>query len=179
MGGALDAGANGQGRLLGSDVVGEQVRRMLLTQDMRDFVEMLGRHGVDYLLVGGFAVNYYGYVRTTQDIDFLIRPTPDNAARMMTVLEEFGFSKAGIPREALEREGTAIHLGVAPNRIDLLTHLEGLAPQEVFIAGNEIIHDGLRLRIIDLPNLIRCKRNSTRLKDLADAEELEQIAGDS
>jgi hypothetical protein len=95
------------------------------------------------------------------------------------VLEEFGFSKAGIPRDAFEREGTAIHLGVAPNRIDLLTHLQGLASQEVFTAGVAIVHEGLQLQIIDLPNLIRCKRNSTRLKDLADAEELEQIAGDS
>ncbi len=174
MGGEMDASAHGQGGCVGRNVLG-RVAAMLFTQDMRDFVRTLEKHGVDYLLIGGFAVNYYGYVRTTQDMDFLILPTVENASRMMRALTEFGFGAAGIPREAFEREGTAIHLGIEPNRIDLLTHLKGLPNERVFAAGREIEFNGLHLRIIDLLDLIQCKKNSARLKDLADAEELEQI----
>ena len=56
-----------------------------------------------YVLVGGYAVNYYGYVRTTQDIDFLIYPTKENAKNMMAALAEFGFGKAGIPKDFFQR----------------------------------------------------------------------------
>jgi predicted nucleotidyltransferase len=144
---------------------------------MKELVELFEKHDVEYMLVGGFAVNLYGYVRTTQDIDFLIYPSPENAGKMMTVLEEFGFGGAGIPREYFERPGSAIHLGAEPNRIDLLTHLKGVDNTEVFAKKRETELDGVRLHMIALDDLLKAKRSSDRLRDQADADELEKTLG--
>jgi predicted nucleotidyltransferase len=145
---------------------------MLFTRDMKELVELFVKHGVDYVLVGGFAVNLYGYVRMTQDIDFLIYPSAENALRTMKALDEFGFGGAGIPREYFEKPGSAIHLGVEPNRIDLLTHLKGVSNDDIFANRQEAVLEGTRLYVIALDDLLKAKRQSERPRDLADADEL-------
>jgi hypothetical protein len=99
---------------------------------MKEFIDLLEKYQVEYVVVGGFAVNYYGYIRTTQDIDILIFPSLKNAQNMIDALDEFGFGSAGITRGCFETEGTAVHLGVEPNRIDLLTNLKGVSNEEIF-----------------------------------------------
>ena len=148
---------------------------MLFSDDMEDLVRLMENHHVRYALVGGFAVNYYGYVRTTQDIDFLIYPSEDNAQKMMAALTEFGFGGAGIPQEYFAKEGTAIHIGVEPNRIDFLTHLQGADNDTVFDNLKEVMIEGVIMKIISYEDLLRVKKASGRLKDQADAEELEKV----
>jgi len=111
----------------------------------------------------------------TQDIDFLLDPSPANAERIMTCLESFGFGQAGIPRSAFEQPGTAIHLGVEPNRIDLLTSLQGVSNDAIFAHLVRVSIDGLELNIISLGDLLVVKRSSERLRDQADAEELARL----
>lgn len=94
---------------------------MFFSDDMKDLIKLFNHHNVPYALVGGFAVNHYGYARTTLDIDFLLNPSKENAKRTMSALNDFGVGKAGIPPEYFEKTGTAIHFGVEPNRIDLHT----------------------------------------------------------
>ena len=147
---------------------------MLFSNDMKELIELMDRHEVKYALIGGFAVNYYGYVRTTQDIDFLIYPSEDNAANMMSTLIEFGFGEAGIPQEYFAREGTAIHIGVEPNRIDFLTHLQGISNDTVFADLVDVVIEDIKMKMISYKDLIKVKKASGRLKDLADAEELEK-----
>ena len=79
---------------------------MIFTDDMRDIISLFEKYKVEYALVGGFAVNYYGYVRTTQDIDFLIFPSEENAERIKKTLQDFGFGQAGIPIEYFTKEGS-------------------------------------------------------------------------
>ncbi len=143
---------------------------------MKDLLGLFQRHGVQYVLVvGGFAVNYYGYVRTTQDIDLLVFPSADNAQRIMIALSEFGFGGAGIPQELFEREGSAVHLGTEPNRIDILTNLKGVSNSMIF-AGSQIVDvDEVPVRIISFDHLVEVKRSSDRPRDLADADELVKI----
>ena len=131
-------------------------------------------HRVEFVLVGGHAVNYYGYVRTTQDIDLLVYPSPENAQRMMAALSDFGFGEAEIPTSFFESAGSAIHLGNEPNRIDLLTTLKGVSNDQVFKNKKRIHLESLEIDIIDFQDLIQVKRQSSRLKDQADAEELEK-----
>ena len=100
---------------------------MLFSTDMKDLISLFHKHDIAYVLVGGFAVNYYGYPRMTQDIDFLLYPSKQNAENVMNALREFGFGNAGIPQELFEKTGAAVHLGAEPNRIDLLTHLTGVS----------------------------------------------------
>jgi hypothetical protein len=148
---------------------------VVLTADMKDLFGLFQRHGVQYVLVGGFAVNYYGYVRTTQDIDLLVFPSADNAQRIMIALSEFGFGGAGIPQELFEREGSAVHLGTEPNRIDILTNLKGVSNSMIF-AGSQIVDvDEVPVRIISFDHLVEVKRSSDRPRDLADADELVKI----
>ena len=148
---------------------------MFFSEDMKDLINLFNKHDVSYVLVGGFAVNYYGYVRTTQDIDFLIFPSKSNAIKVMSALKDFGFGKAGIPKEYFEEAGNAVHMGVEPNRIDLLTHLVGIDNKQIFLNYRQITMDGLLVNIIAYPDLIKAKKSSKRLRDQADAEELEKI----
>lgn len=150
---------------------------MFFSQDMKELVEFFEKYNVEYLVVGGFAVNFYGYVRTTQDIDLLVYPSQANAKRVMAALTEFGFGNAGIPREYFEREGSAIHLGSEPNRIDLLTHLQGVKNDQLFAGARRVRFEGIDVNMISYQDLLRVKKSSGRLRDLADAEELEKSSG--
>lgn len=148
---------------------------MIFTQDMKDLIVIMERHQVDYVLVGGFAVNFYGYIRTTQDVDILVNPSFKNARKMVNALDEFGFGRDGVPTEYFETEGTAIHMGVEPNRIDLLTNLRGISNKEIFQRKERVKFDNIFLNIISLEDLLACKKKSDRLKDLSDADELERM----
>ena len=64
---------------------------MKLHKDLTEFIGLLNSHKVDYVIVGGHAVAFHGYPRFTGDTDFLIRPTAENAQRLMRVLQAFGF----------------------------------------------------------------------------------------
>ncbi len=148
---------------------------MFFSTDMKDLISFFHKHEVVYALVGGFAVNYYGYSRMTQDTNFLLYPSKQNAIRIMSALQDFGFGNAGIPLSLFEKEGTAIHLGVEPNRIDLLTHLVGVSNETIFSNKKEITLDGIQVNIIHRSDLIQVKKSSERLRDNADAEELEKL----
>lgn len=147
---------------------------MFFSNDMKDLIKLFNDYKVSYALVGGFAVNYYGYVRTTLDIDLLINPTKENAKKVMSALQDFGFGKAGIPKKLFEEPGSAIHLGVEPNRIDLLTHLVGIENEQIFSNFQRVKIDATQVNIIAYSDLIQAKKNSKRLRDQADAEELEK-----
>src|SRR5512139_2957239 len=67
-----------------------------LPNDFKEFLKLLTAHEVEYLLVGGYAVGYYGYPRATGDLDIWIAVHPDNAHKLMRVLSEFGFGAVGV-----------------------------------------------------------------------------------
>lgn len=148
---------------------------MLLSADVKELLELFKIHEVEHALVGGLAVSHYGYVRVTQDVDLLVRPSKENAARVMRSLTDFGFGGAGIPQSCFEQRGIAVHLGAEPNRIDLLTSIEGVDTAAIFSAARTIELQGVRIKVISLDHLIMAKQSSTRSRDHADAEELVKI----
>jgi hypothetical protein len=148
---------------------------MLITQDMLDFIGLLNKYRVKHVLVGGFAVIFYGYIRTTQDIDFLVFPSKDNARKLLKALKEFGFGGTGFTQDIFTKKGTAIHLGAEPNRIDILTSLKGVSNRSIFSNKKRIQYKGISLNIISHKDLIESKKHSTRHKDLADADMLKNI----
>lgn len=152
---------------------------MFFSIDMKDLIILFNQYGVSYVLVGGFAVNYYGYARTTQDIDFLVFPSNENAVKVMSALDNFGFGKAGIPQNFFEEPGNVIHLGAEPNRIDLLTQLPGISNEQIFSNLQLIEIEGVSLNIISFDDLIQAKKSSQRLRDQADVEELEKCRKDN
>ena len=96
-----------------------------MNQDFKEFFRSLNAHGVECLIVGGVAYNFYAPPRATKDIDVWIRPTVENATRFLDALKAFGFVHELDAKELVERDKVLI-LGRAPNRIDVLTRPDGL-----------------------------------------------------
>jgi predicted nucleotidyltransferase len=144
-----------------------------LQKDLREFLELLNSHKVDFVVVGAHAVAFHGYPRYTGDIDFLVRSTLDNAQRVVSVLTTFGFEDAAALTESLMQPEKVIQLGRPPNRIDLLTSISGVDFDEVWSTSVAGDIDGVPVRFIGREALLKNKRASGRLKDLADVEEMD------
>lgn len=145
---------------------------MPLNKDLRAFVELLNSNGVEYVIVGAFALAWHGYPRYTGDLDVLVRPGVTNGERLMRVLREFGFGEIGISADDFAVEGSVIQLGFPPNRIDLLTGISGVAFDEVWEHRETGTVDGLAVPLIGRRELIRNKQSTGRARDLGDVEEL-------
>jgi hypothetical protein len=127
---------------------------------------------VEYLLVGGYPVSYYGYARTTADIDIWIRVTKLNAGRVSEALVEFGFNPENVRPALFLRKGKIFRIGVAPLRIDILTNVSGLTFDKSYPGRTVAKIDGITVPVISLKDLKKNKRASGRLKDLDDLENL-------
>lgn len=143
-----------------------------ISPDMRDFLELLIKHDVQFALCGVFAVTYYGFIRTTMDIDILVYPSATNASRIMLALAEFGFGNAGIEPSAFENPGTVITLGAQPNQIDLLTSMSTEGADAVFADLHVTEIWGMRIPVVSRHSLLRAKKEAGRPKDRIDYEEL-------
>jgi len=148
--------------------------QMPFSNDLREFIELLNSNRVEYVVVGAFAVAWYGYPRYTADLDILIRPNKQNAERVLAALAQFGFGSLGISCEDLTTEGRVIQLGVKPNRIDLLTSISGVAFEEAWASRVKGVLDGISVQYIGRSALIRNKQSTGRAKDKGDAEELKK-----
>jgi len=147
-----------------------------LQKDLREFIELLNSHRVEYLVVGGHAVAFHGYPRYTGDIDFLVRPSEENASRLVAVIERFGLAEADNLKPTLMQREKIVQIGRPPNRIDILTSASGIDFEEAWERASSGSLDGLPVRFPDLGSLLKNKRASGRAKDLADVEELEKVA---
>ena len=146
----------------------------MLTPDFKEFAALLNSNGVEYLVVGGYALAAYGHPRYTGDLDFWIGTNHENAERVLTALEEFGFGSLGILREHLTEAGQVIQLGFPPARIDLLTSIDGVDFAECYKRRIVFEVDGLNLSFIGLEDFKTNKKAVGRHKDLADLEALEK-----
>jgi hypothetical protein len=150
---------------------------MPLSKDLREFVGLLNSNGVEYLIVGAFAVAFHGFPRLTGDLDIFVRPSAENAARVVRALAEFGFAALGVGVDDLQSSGNVVQLGVSPNRIDLLTAISGVTFDEAWATRTAGELDGIAVPFIGREALLRNKRSTGRAKDLGDAEELQKRPG--
>jgi hypothetical protein len=143
-----------------------------LTREFREFLACLNRAGVEYLLVGGYAVNHYGYHRFTEDIDFWIAVTDDNFDRLLAAIRDFfGEDLAGLDKKFLQ-QNEALFLGSVPNRIEVFKHCTGLEFSQAYSRRVETTIDGEPVKLISMADLKTNKRASGRNKDLADLDNL-------
>ncbi|PDV97901.1 nucleotidyltransferase [Candidatus Chloroploca asiatica] len=143
-----------------------------LPPDFKEFLQLLNDNEVEYLLVGGYAVAYYGYPRATGDIDFWLAVDPNNAARMVAVLDAFGFGSSGTTPDVFLQDDNIVQMGVPPMRIDLFTTLSGVTFADCFARRVQDVIDGIAVNIISLEDLKANKQASGRLKDLNDLSQL-------
>ncbi len=145
---------------------------MILPQDFKEFVELLNKNKVKYLLVGGYAVTYHGYPRFTKDIDFWVWAEAKNAKLLLKTIKEFIGSSLGYTEQDFLQKDIIIQLGMPPNRIDLITDLDGITFEEAYKHKIEDNFGNLPISIIDLHSLKTNKKSTGRTKDLLDFEEL-------
>jgi hypothetical protein len=143
-----------------------------LPKDFKEFLRLLRAHGVEYLLIGGWAVGYHGYPRATDDLDVWIAIAPANAARVVDVLKEFGFDVPELSADLFLQEDQIVRMGVAPVRIELSTSISGVAFPECYGERLETLLDGEPVSLISLRHLKINKKASGRSKDLADLDYL-------
>jgi len=146
---------------------------MALSKDWREFLELLNSRGVDYVIVGAQSLAFHGRPRHTGDLDILVRPSPDNARLLLTLLNQFGFEQSSFKETDFLQPEQIIQLGRAPSRIDLLTSISGVSTNEAFTSKISAILDGIPVFILGRDALIRNKRAVGRPQDLADLAVLE------
>ena len=143
-----------------------------IPNDFKEFLRLLNSRGVEYLLVGGYAVGYHGYPRPTADMEIWIRIHPDNANRIVAALKEFGFAVPELSANLFQKEGQIIRMGVPPIRLEIITSASGVDFAECYAERVVGILDGVEASIINLKHLRINKQASGRHKDLNDIENL-------
>ena len=151
------------------------MKDQLLNADYRDMVTCLQFEGVEFMLVGGYAVGLHGWPRTTFDIDFWILANPKNATALMRALKRFGAPLMDLSEEDFHVPGIVFQIGTEPQRIDILSSVSGVKYEDAVLRAELMQVDGLSLKVISLEDLIANKRASGRPKDIADALALEKL----
>ena len=144
----------------------------LLTADFKEFLRLLNAGGVEYLLVGGYAVGLHGYPRATVDLDVWVRATAANAERVLAVVKGFGFESPALHPHLFVKPDSIVRFGIPPFRIEIMTSIDGV---EFDACRNRAVSfdlDGLQVPVISLSDLKANKKAAGRHKDLADVENL-------
>jgi hypothetical protein len=143
-----------------------------LAPDFSEFLKLLNSTGVEYLVVGGYAVGVHGYVRATGDLDIWLRPSPANAASTVRALREFGFGSPDLSDKLFLEKGNLVRMGVPPLRLELLTSISGVEFEECYRDRIVVTIDNVPVPVISLEWLLQNKRAAGRVKDLLDLENL-------
>ena len=145
----------------------------------RDFVEMLSALSAakaDYLVVGAHALAAHGVVRATGDLDIWVRPTRINADRVWSALTAFGAPLDKITKGELASDDIIFQIGVAPNRIDILTAISGVDFDRAWVNRVTIVLVDLQVPVLGKEDLIINKRSAGRPQDLADVAAMQRQA---
>lgn len=150
---------------------------MILFEDFKEFIQLLNKHKVKYLIVGGYAVSMYSRPKSTQDIDIFIENSISNAKKILKVLDEFGLASLGITIEDLTVKDRVIQMGVSPLRIDLMTSIEGVEFNLAYKRCTKITYWGIKnVTFISYHDLVTNKKTTGRKKDIEDLEWLQKYA---
>lgn len=145
-----------------------------LPNDFKEFLRLLRAHGVEYLLIGGWAVGYHGYPRSTDDLDVWVAIAPANADKVVKTLREFGFDVPELSTDLFLQNDQIVRMGIAPVRIEVSTSISGVEFDECYRERLETTLDNEPVSLISLRHLRINKKASGRLKDLSDLEHLPQ-----
>jgi hypothetical protein len=149
----------------------------LFNFDFLEFLELLEKHNVDFLLVGGYAVIIHGYTRSTGDLDLWIDKTQENYKNLKKVYSDFG-APIFAENEFESDEVDVWSIGVEPRKIEILTKVDGLIFSESKNHCEWFKLEKIKVPYIDFDDLIKNKQASGRFKDLADIEQLKRLKKD-
>jgi hypothetical protein len=143
-----------------------------LPHDFKEFLRLLNANQIEYLLIGGYAVGYHGYVRATADMDIWVRIDPPNADRLVVALGQFGFDVPALAPELFLQANKIVRMGVPPFRIEVHTSISGVEFEQAYARRLQATIDGIEVALINLDDLKSNKKASGRTKDLVDLEHL-------
>ena len=146
---------------------------MELAPDFDEFIESLIAHGVEFLVVGAYALAFHGAPRFTGDLDILVRPAIDNATRLLTALEAFGFPITELSAEALSDGRRMLQMGIPPVQIHVMSAISGVEWDEAWSDRLEGPLGTHNVPFLGRDTFLRNKRAAGRPKDLADIDALE------
>jgi hypothetical protein len=150
---------------------------MSMLRDQKDLLCAFNAEGVEYLIVGGHAVNMYGVPRLTKDLDVFIRSSDANAERVFRALVRFGAPMQGIlPADFCSDSLDVFQIGVEPSRVDILQRISGVDFNAAWERRVDFeLEEGVIAPFISLEDLLANKLETARLQDLADAEHLNKV----
>ncbi len=146
---------------------------MEVQPDYSELLALFDAHNVACMIVGAHALAYHGAPRYTGDLDILVQANPENAARVLRALDEYGFGSLGLTHDDFAAPDNVVQLGHAPVRIDILTSLTGVTWEECLAGCCADCYGEVPVRYLGKEALIRNKRALGRAKDFADIEALE------
>lgn len=148
---------------------------MLVSDDFEDLCGLLNDHGVEYVIVGGYALAFHGAPRYTADFDILVGPQADNVGRLIEALTVFGFPPDGISVADISSGQRILQMGLPPNQAHIMTDVSGTTWPQVW-SGSVTGHYGrCPTRFIGRREFLQNKRAAGRPKDLADVDTLESL----
>ncbi len=140
--------------------------------DFEEFLRLLEKHKVDYMIVGGYAVAYHGLPRFTKDIDVFFNAVDENVTQLREALMEFGFCEQDLPEESFVTKGNILAFGVSPTRVDLINEIDGVTfdgAKPNIVVGR---YGDVPVKFIGFDDLLKNKSATGRTRDKADIEEL-------
>ncbi len=142
--------------------------KLEIHRDFKECIESLLCHGVEFVVIGGYAVAAHGRPRYTGDIDFFVRKSPENARKIVAALHEFFGPLPEIKEENFLDDDRMSQFGIEPLRIDFLVCIKGIDFDTVWSNRVMICHGGIDIPFISLSDLLANKRATGRNKDLLD-----------
>jgi predicted nucleotidyltransferase len=146
----------------------------MLNPDFRDMLSCLKDEGVDFIVVGAYALAAHGLIRATGDIDVWLSTSPDNAKKVLRALAKFGAPTSELSVEDFTAPTTVLQLGIEPHRIDLLTGIDGVEFDEAARGKVMVDVDGVELFVLSKEDLLKNKLAAGRDKDRGDIAWLEK-----
>lgn len=151
----------------------------MLNPDFRDMLFAFTEEGVEFLVVGAYALAVHGIPRATGDLDFWVRRSPENARAVLRALRRFGAPTDTLTEEDLLESDSVLQIGVSPRRIDILTAIDGVSFDVAWQDRVVAAIDGMEVPVIGREALLANKRAVGRPRDLADVEELTRLSPDA
>ncbi len=143
--------------------------------DFKDLLKEFNARGVEYMIVGAYAVAAHGVVRATKDIDIWVRANAQNSTRVFTALANFGAPLSDISADDFASAGIFYTMGVEPVRVDILTDIPGVSFDVAWQNRVSTEYGDIAVFVLSKPDLINAKRAAGRHQDLADVEKLEEL----
>lgn len=145
----------------------------MLNQDFKEILSAFSAEKVEFMVVGGYAMAFHGFVRATGDIDLWIRCSQENANRVWKALHKFGAPLFDLTIEDLKTPGMVFQIGLVPSRIDIITQIDGVDFEDAWREYKTIEIEDLKIPIIGKLQLLINKKSTGRSKDRNDALWLE------